>query len=427
MKIAIVGAGYVGLVSGVGFAQRGHQVRLIEIDLNKVNMINQGKSPIHEEGLEMLLGILVPNNLRAISRMDDGIDDADVLFFCVQSSSCDNETVDLTYIEKAAIDVGMALKTKSNRTVVCVKSTVAPGTTEGVIIPTLERYSGRKMGVDIAVMAVPEFLREGTAIADFMKPYRIIVGGSSEWGEAILSELYQDFDAPIIKVDLTTAEMIKCASNAFLATKVSFINEIGNICKRLGIDAYKVAEGMGVDPRISPHYLNAGIGFGGSCLPKDTRCLCASARKLGYQPTLLESVLKINEDQPLRLVQLADERVGGLAGKEVAVLGLAFKPGTDDVRKAPSLKVIGALKEKGAIIRVYDPVAEKRARLVLGEVVSYCPTASEAVADTQVVFILTEWEEFKNGDLYRDRIVFDGRGVLRDSAKDGLDYEGICW
>ncbi len=428
MILAIVGAGYVGLVCGVGFAKMGHQVTLVDIAIDRVNMINQGRAPIYEVGLDAALQGLVPRSLKATSDMNlDSIGSADAIFLCVQSSTADCESMDLTYIEKAAKDIGSVLGSSGGYPVIVVKSTVRPGTTEKRIVPILEESSGKKAGVDFAVMGNPEFLREGRALEDFLCPDRVVVGGTDERGRAVLRQLYRDLGAPIINVDLTTAEMIKCASNAFLAAKVSFINEVGNICKVLGVDTYKVAEGMGADPRISPHFLKAGIGFGGSCLPKDTKELCVLARDLGYEPMLLESVLRVNENQSLRLVEMADDKVGGLAGKNVAVLGLAFKAGTDDVRKSPAIRVTQLLCKRGARVLAYDSLAEGRAEAVMDAVVQYCPSAAEAIAGAEVVFVLTDSDEFSNADLYTGKVVIDGRRVLDVGMREGLDYEGICW
>jgi len=428
MRIGIVGAGYVGLVTGAGLAQMGHQVTLIDIDRHKVEMINRCESPIHEQGLDVLLRSLVPDRLKAAAEIEDGFGSVDAIFICVQSSSSDNEHLDLTYVMEASRDIGRALENRrGGYPVVVVKSTVSPGSTEGVIIPLLEQSSGKRAGIDFGVMANPEFLREGTAISDFLEPNRIIIGGLDAKGEAVLEEVYRGINATVVKVDLKTAEMIKFASNAFLATKVSFINEIGNICKLLGIDAYKVAGALGADPRISPHYLRAGIGFGGSCLPKDTKDLSIVARRLGYEPTLLRSVLEVNERQPLRLVDLAEKKLGSLRGRRAAILGLAFKPGTDDLRKAPSIQVVEELLRRGAVVVVYDPAAQIRAKAIWTDEVAYAESARQAVSQADAVFILTEWEEFKDVRMYAGKAVFDGRRVLNPSDVSGLNYDGICW
>ena len=323
--------------------------------------------------------------------------------------------------------MGQVLRQRRDYPLVVVKSTVIPGTTEGVVIPLLEENSGARAGMDFPVAVNPEFLREGKAITDFLNPDRIVIGELDKESGDILHELYKDFTAPILRLDLKTAEMIKYASNAFLATKISFINEIGNVCKKMGIDIYRVAEGMGLDPRISPHFLNAGIGFGGSCLPKDIKALIATAKGLGYQPALLESVIRINDEQPLRLVDLAQKKVGALSQKKAAILGLAFKPGTDDIREAPSLKIVKELLRRKAIVKVYDPAAMERVEAIFGSAIEYADSAREAVSDADMVFILTEWDEFKNPALYRGKKVFDGRRTLSPGEEENWACEGICW
>ena len=329
--------------------------------------------------------------------------------------------------ERARESVLAALSNNNCYPIVTVKSTVTPGTTQNIVVPILEEYSGKQAGMHFGVAMNPEFLREGQAVHDFFNPDRIVIGELDQKSGDVLSDLYEGFHAPILRVDLKTAEMIKYGANTFLATKISFINEVGNICKLMGIDVHKVAKGMGLDPRIAPQFLDPGIGFGGSCLPKDTRALTAMAKDVGYHATLLESVLRVNEDQPRRLVQLAEEKLGGLHSKTIAVLGLAFKAQTDDVREAPSIIAIKELLNRGAHVRVYDPVAGQKALHSLNGSVERCPTAQDAISAADAVFILTEWDEFKNPDLYQGKKVFAGRMVFDPKTVFGFDYEGICW
>ena len=244
----------------------------------------------------------------------------------------------------------------------------------------------------------------------------------------MVEKLYEGISAPVIRMGITTAEMIKFTSNAFLATKISFINDIGNICRRLGVDVYDVVRGVGVDYRIGEHFLSAGIGFGGSCLPKDVKALVHSSRNLGYQPRLLESVLEVNKNQILNMLQMIEEKLGDLEGKTICVLGLAFKPNTDDIRNAPALEVIRMLIEKGASVKAYDPLAMPNAKSVLSEKVKYCHDAKEAVSNCDCVLVLTEWDEFRDESLYCGKVVFDGRRVLDPrEARTLCDYHGICW
>jgi len=427
MRIAIIGAGYVGLVSGVGLAKHGNEVAIVDIDHQRVSMINQAKSPFHEEGLQPLMQDLLGCRLRATADIRDAINGAEVIFICVQTITNHDGDIDLAHVKRATMDIGTALNETQTVPLVVVKSTVVPGTTEKVVCPLLEKCSGQKLGTGFRIACNPEFLREGKALADFLKPDRVIIGENDTTSGDILAQLYRDFGAPILRVDLKTAEMIKYASNAFLATKISFINEIGNICKGLGIDVSQVAEGIALDARISPHFLNAGIGFGGSCLPKDVKALASAARAMGYHASLLESVLSVNEKQPLRLVEIAEKEVGSLLKKRVAILGLAFKPGTDDIREAPSIRIITELLNKGARVTAYDPMAASKVREIFGDRITYTSSATAAVAEAELVFIITEWDEFRDPGLYQGKKVFEGRKVLKGESTKNLDCEGICW
>ena len=429
MRISIVGNGYVGLATSVGLAGNGHSVVCIDNNSEKVALINQGKSPIYENGLDDLVSSCVfkSKTLRASGDYTD-IADTDITFLCVGTYSLSRGGTDFTQIAQAAGDIGKIIAIKNGYHVVAVKSTVAPGTTEQVIIPALEVTSGKKAGKDIGIAVNPEFLEEGRSVHCFLNPYRVIIGEYDKKSGDAVEIVYRDFSVPIIRTTLATAEMIKYASNAFLSAKISFANEIGNICKRMGIDFYDVANAMGYDPRIGRKFLNAGAGFGGSCLPKDIEELIDSAKKAGYEPRLLESVRDVNRDQPLSMVAMAEEIIGDLKGKTVAVLGLAFKPHTDDIRDAPSLKVIKLLAEKKARVLAYDPQAMQVAKGTITEVIEYCDSAAQAVDGADCVLVVTEWDEFKRESLYNGKVVIDGRRVL-DPARAGkiCDYHGICW
>ena len=427
MKVAVIGAGYVGLVTGTGLASCGHDVSLVDIDARKVAMINQAKAPFYEAGLEPLLQKSAGKNLGATVETNKAVTTADVVFICVQTYCQDDGAIDLTHIKQAVTDVGKTLKATRSHPLVVIKSTVIPGTTEKVLIPLLEENSGKKSGDDFGVAVNPEFLREGQAVEDFFNPDRIVIGELDNDSGDILCQLYQDFHTPVLRTDLKTAEIIKYASNVFLATKISFINEIGNICKKLGIDTYKVAQGMSLDSRISPHFLSAGVGFGGSCLPKDTKALISAARELGYQPHLLQSVIRVNEEQPLRLVEVVAKRVGELSRRKIAVLGLAFKPGTDDMRDSPAIKIVNELLRLGALVTAYDPVAMDNARGIFGEQIEYAATAEDAVLDAELILIVTEWSEFNNPALYRGKKVFYGRRLISPNQVNSGDCEGVCW
>ncbi|MFA4662864.1 UDP-glucose dehydrogenase family protein [Pyrococcus kukulkanii] len=427
MKISIIGSGYVGVVTGIGFAKLGNEVIFVDIEERKIELINQGTPPIYEEGLKDLM-----NELRgryyATRDYEEAILNSDVTFICVGTPSLKDGSIDLSYVKSAAENIGKVLKKKDEYHVVVVKSTVLPGTTEGIVRPILERYSGKRAFKDFGLAMNPEFLREGVALRDFLNPDRIVIGVQDERTRKVLEELYAPIDAPKLIVDIKTAEMIKYASNAFLATKISFANEIGNICKKLGIDSWKVFEGVGLDHRISPHFFRSGIGFGGSCFPKDLKALISKAREIGEEPLILEAVLKVNERQPLKLIELIKKHVPELRGKTVGVLGLAFKPNTDDVRETRAYVVIKKLLEEDAIVIAYDPRAMENFRHLypdVGTKVNYAQSAREVLEATNIILILTEWEEFEKLD-YSGKIVIDGRRI-RAAEKTAKVYEGVCW
>jgi UDPglucose 6-dehydrogenase len=428
MRASVIGAGYVGLVTAAALASKGHNVIVVDTDEAKVNMINQKKPPIFEEGLDDMLSNYIESN-RFMSTSDyEGILASDITLICVGTPSNADGSMDLSYIKESAKAIGKVLGAKSERHTVVVRSTVVPGTTRGIIIPALEQHSRKKAHVDFDVAVNPEFLQEGKALYCFFHPDRIIIGEEERRAGDMVEKLYEGISAPIVRLDITTAEMIKFSSNAFLATKISFINEIGNICRKIGIDVYDVVKGISFDYRIGDRFLNAGIGFGGSCLPKDLKALVHSSRHLGYQARLLESVLEINKNQILNMLQMVEEKLGNLKGRTICVLGLAFKPNTDDVRNAPALEVIRLLIEKGASVKAYDPLAMPNANSVLSEKVKYCRDAEEAIADCDCILVLTEWDEFRDESLYHGKVVFDGRRVL-EPKKTGMvcDYQGICW
>jgi UDPglucose 6-dehydrogenase len=430
MNISVVGSGYVGLITAAGFAEKGHKVVCVDIVLEKVESINKRKPPIYEEGLGEILERHVGVNLSASMDLRRAVAGSEVTFICVGTPSLENGSIELSYVKESARQVGAALREKKGFHVVVVKSTVIPGTTDLVIRPIIEKASGMRAGVGFGLAMNPEFLREGVALEDFRNPDRIVLGFSDSKTLDVLEKLYSGFNSTLVRTDVKTAEMIKYASNAFLATKISFINEIGNVCKKLGIDVYGVAEGMGLDRRITPHFLRAGLGFGGSCFPKDVKSLAYLSRKLGVKPDMLKAVLEVNESQPARFIELVKRKAGSLKGRRVAVLGLAFKGDTDDVRESPAVKVVrGLLKEK-ALVVAYDPQAIVNARAVLGDKIAYASSSLECLKDADVALIVTEWKEFRKLDFsgMRHKIVVDGKRML-DSANLGrdVDYEGICW
>ncbi len=427
-KISIIGTGYVGLVTGVCFAELGNEVICVDIDEERVKQINLSIPPIYEKGLKELLEKNVKNKkIVATSDLRKAVMSTDISFICVGTPSGFIDCIDLKYVEEVSEDIGAIIKEK-NYHIVVVKSTVVPGTTEHSVIPLLEKHSQKRAGKDFGVAMNPEFLREGNAIKDFLYPDRIVIGGIDEKSTDALYKLYKDFTCPILKASSPkTAEMIKYATNSFLVTKISFINEIGNICKSLGIDVYEVAEGLGMDSRVSPQFLNAGIGFGGSCFPKDVEALVGKAKEVYYRPIVLNAALDLNEGQALRLVELLEKKIGSLKGVKIVVLGLAFKPGTDDMREAPSIKIIHNLLNKGAEICATDPQAVEEAKKIFGanDRLKFVDSPEEAVKFGKHVLIVTEWEEFKNKALYKGKVVMDGRRI--DEAKIAEYYEGVCW
>jgi UDPglucose 6-dehydrogenase len=347
------------------------------------------------------------------------IEDSEVVFICVGTPSDADGSMSLAHIAEASRKVAAVLKSKNDYCVIAVKSTVVPGTTDEVVIPILEE-SGKKAGRDFGVCMDPEFLREGKAVYYYMNPARIIIGEHDSRAGDLLQGLYRDVKAPVLRTSLRTAEMIKIASNAFLATKISFINEIGNICKQLGIDTYEVARGLGYDDRIGSKFLNSGIGFGGSCIPKDLRALIARAKRVEYTPGVLEAVLNLNDGQALRMIELLMKHVS-LRGATIGILGLSFKPGTDDTRESGAIRIVRTLIDEGARVKAYDPAAVESFRKLFPDV-EYL--SAEEVLDSDAVLIVTEWEEFEHLD-YRGRIVIDGRRVRK--AEEARIYEGVCW
>ena len=417
--IGVVGAGWVGLVTAACFAELGHEVWARDIVVEKVESLSRGEVPIHEPGLPELVAKNA-ERLHFTTDMAEVLDHAQLLFICVDTPPTYSGDADLSRIEAVLAELG-----DSSEHALVMKSTVPVGTGRSI--------QRRRPGT--GYVANPEFLKEGTAVADFLKPDRVVVGadeGSEELSGRVV-DLYASLDAPLVMTDVASAEMIKLASNAFLATKISFINEIANVSEELGADVSEVARGMGLDDRIGPKFLQAGIGYGGSCFPKDVQALKQLAGNTGYHFQLLTAVIEVNELQKRRTVGKLQKHLGSLVGKEVALLGVAFKPNTDDVREAASLVLSGRLQGEGASVRVYDPVAAQRADGILGGA-RICPTALDAVDGADAVVLVTEWPEFGELDWagevkrrMRQPLVVDGRNFLdRDALVEaGFTYEGI--
>ena len=427
MNIAVVGTGYVGLTTGVCFADLGNTVNCIEINPEKLALLRSGKSPIYEPGLEELQ----ERNMRAgrLRFTDDytvGLADARLIFITVGTPMGDDGAADLTYVKAAAQGIGQHL---TRDAIIIDKSTVPIGTGDMVFDIITEHAVP---GVSFAVVSNPEFLREGSALSDFFRPDRIVLGSTDRKAAEEVAELHAPLGAPVIITDLRTAEMIKYASNAFLATRISFINEIAQICEKLGADVREVARGMGADKRIGPHFLDAGLGYGGSCFPKDVLALHHMAASSGCHPQLLQAVMDINQSARDRFVSKVETLVGTLADKCVGVLGLSFKPNTDDMREAPSIDIIKALQARGVRVKAYDPVAMDNAGELVPEV-TFCATAYDVAKEADALLLVTEWNEFKQlnwekiRSFMRQPIVVDGRNLYdpTEMAARGFIYWGV--
>jgi len=424
MQICVIGAGYVGVVTGACLASTGNHITFIDIDQDKIDRLNNATAPIYEEGLQELL----QENRKRISATDDydAVADSDVVFICVGTPSRENGGIDLSYVKKAAEQVGKRLGERWQ--LVVVKSTVIPGTTMNIVKPLLEQASGKTAGSDFDVAMNPEFLREGIAIQDFMQPDRIVIGTTSQQARELLEKLYEPFDAPLYVTSPSTAEMVKYASNALLATKISYANEIGSLCKQHGIDTYQVMEAVGMDHRIASSFLRAGAGFGGSCFPKDVRALIATGGDAGQPMHLLRAVMQVNDMQPHRMLELLKKHVGDLKDKHIAVLGLAFKPGTDDIRESRSIPVIRTLLDQNAHVSAYDPMATDNMREVFPDI-CYTDSPEEALDDADGCLVMTDWPMFAELDFtgMAQPIVIDGRRVIPEEKRTDITYEGICW
>jgi len=425
MKIAVVGTGYVGLVTGTCFAETGNTVTCVDIDQEKVNKLSSGKITIYEPGLEQLFERnLKQGRLSFTTNLKEGIEDAKIIFLALPTPPGEDGSADLKYILKVADDLGPLLK---DFTGIVDKSTVPVGTADKV----RERIAkGAKVEFD--VVSNPEFLREGVAVEDFMKPDRVVIGTNSARGRKVMETLYQPFvrqGNPIIFMDERSAELTKYAANAFLATKISFMNEIANLCESVGADVDSVRKGVGTDSRIGKRFLFPGIGYGGSCFPKDVQALAKSSSDVQYDFKILKAVMDVNADQKTRLIPRVKEYFkNNLKGKTIAVWGLSFKPHTDDIREAPALYNIDLLLEAGAVVKVHDPEGMENVKKLIGPKVQYCDTPYEAAEGADAIFIATEWPEFRTPDfeklssLLKAKVIFDGRNLYDLSVMQELGY-----
>ncbi len=427
MKVCMIGTGYVGLVSGTCFAEIGHKVMCVDNDEEKINILKKGGIPIYEPGLDEL----VKKNMRAgrlsfTTSIKEGVEKSLFLFIAVGTPPKEDGEPDLSSVEKVAEEIGSAM----NEYKIIVEKSTVPVQTGKWVKTVIERFSKRIRDFDVA--SNPEFLREGSAIDDFLHPDRVVLGVESQQAQEKLLELYKPIDAPKIVTDIESAELIKHASNSFLSTKISFINAISIICEKSGADVLKVAEGMGLDKRIGRDFLNAGVGFGGFCFPKDIKAFISIAAKLGYDFRLLREVDAINHEQMLLAVKKLEGMLWNLKDKTIGILGLAFKPNTDDMRFAPSITIIKELQKRGAEIKAYDPVAMRRAKRIMPNI-EYCTDPYNTVRDVDALILVTEWDEFRSLDLkkikglMRQPVFLDGRNIFDAKEMKELEfiYSGI--
>lgn len=428
MKIVVAGTGYVGLVTGACLAQVGHNVTCVDIDERKVEIMKQGISPIYEPGLDELL----KNNYEA-KRLEFTTDyvsaykDADVIFIGVGTPEREDGSANLDYVFQVAEQIAENVK---NDCIVVVKSTVPIGTNDKVEVFLKENL---KHNVQIEVASNPEFLAQGTAVRDTLHASRIVIGVESQKGEEILKSIYERFNQPIVVTNRRSAEMIKYASNDFLALKISFINEIANFCEMVGADIEDVAKGMSYDPRIGDKFLKAGLGYGGSCFPKDTKALHWLANDNGYEIKTIKATIEVNENQKYKMFRKAKQIFGSLKGKKVAVLGLTFKPGTDDLREAPSIPNVRRLLDEGAEIVAYDPVGIENFKKLYPTEIEYVDSPEKALKDADMTFIFTEWDEIRSlsletyKDLMKTPVIFDGRNCygISDVEKSEIEYYSV--
>lgn len=430
MRISIIGAGYVGLVTGAGLADLGHEVTIMDINEARINKLSRGIVPIHEPGLNRIIEKNIKDSrLDFTANLEEAVNGADIHFIAVWTPPLPDGQADLSQVEAVAKSLGEIFSRRNiENPIVVTKSTVPVGTGARVRQLIAENFTGA-----FAVIANPEFLREGQALADMMHPDRIVVGGDNEEAIRTVASLYEKINAPLVLTDLATAEMIKYAANAFLATKISFINEVANVCELVGADVDMVKEGIGSDKRIGKAFLYAGLGYGGSCFPKDVRALQQFANHKGYDFKLIKAVIEVNEQQRVLFISKLKKHLKDLKNKEILVLGLAFKANTDDVRESAAIDIIKRLQDEGAKIRAYDPAALITAQAVLDGEIKYVGNPLDGAKGADAIVIATEWPDFKNLDwlqiysLVSKPIIVDGRNLLdaKMVREIGFTYEGV--
>lgn len=425
MNITIIGSGYVGLVSGACFSELGNNVICVDNDIKKIANLKKGIIPIYEPGLEEMIALnMKKKRLVFTSDIKNAVASSEIIFIAVGTPPLDNGEADLTGIETVARNIAINMK---GYHLIVEKSTV-PVETGQWVKHTIETYIKSKVKFDVA--SNPEFLREGQAINDFMHPDRIVIGVESKKAEELLVSLYKPLNAPLVVTDIKSAELIKHASNSFLAAKISFINAVSRICDKVGADVTEVARGMGLDKRIGSSFLNAGIGYGGSCFPKDLDAFITISEKLGYDFGLLKSVRRVNQEQKTAFQEKIKDSLWIIKDKTIGVLGIAFKPDTDDIRNAPSIDIINALEKEGAKLKVYDPQSMQKAKGVLGKI-KFCKDPYEVCKGSDCLVVLTEWDEFKGLDFVRIKkllkrpLVIDGRNIYDPGVMKDLGFNYI--
>ena len=436
LKIAVLGMGYVGLTSGMAFAKHGFKTVCTTTTPSKAVNLNRGILPFYEPGLKELVAEFVGKGMLSGSTDNvDAVRQSDVTFICVGTPSLPDGSADLSSVEDVSRDIGVALRDRDGYHVVVAKSTIPPGTTENIILPNVEKYSGKKAGRDFGLCMNPEFLRQGEAVHDSLNPDRIVIGQYDKRSGDVLEDVYAEYTCPKIRCDIRAAELIKYAANSLLATKISFANDFSRICERFDIDVYEVMKGVGLDFRINPRFLDAGCGFGGSCFPKDVNAITALARRIKVETPVLDAVLHTNDIQPLHLVDIVRAVLGSLNGKTIAVLGLSFKPNTDDIRATRALPIVEKLYSEGARVRAYDPQAIANFKRLTELPVEYCEAWEDALRGADAAVVQSDWKEIRDirpedfKRLLKNPVVVDGRRTYDPSllASKGVKYYGIGW
>lgn len=435
MQLSVIGSGYVGTTIAACFADLGHEVVNVDVDQEIVDTINDGEAPIHEDGLpELVKAHAGPDGTGHLQATTDyeAILNTELTFLCLPTPANEDGSIDLSIMKAGAEMLGETLAVKEGRHSVVVKSTVVPGTTEDTIAPIVAEESGKHLGEELGVGMNPEFLREGTAVKDFLNPDKVVLGADDDRTRERMAAVFAPLiehanNPPVVETATREAEMMKYANNAFLASKISLANDLGNICKEHDVDMYEVAEAMGLDQRIARAFLDSGLGWGGSCFPKDTAAIIAAAEAKGYEAPMLNAAVELNDLQPERFLDLLDEHAD-VNGERVAVLGLAFKPGTDDIRNTRAIPVIEGLLERGADVVAHDPVAVENMHERFPEV-NYTDSPAEALDSARACLVVTDWDQYEVLDEEFKRmetpIILDGRHCI--SRREGITYEGLTW